>query len=466
MKKLLLIARHEFVATTGTRAFIIGTLITPLIIGLLIFVLPKLTDKGAPKVEGQVAVIDPTGQVAPGLRAYLRPDEIARRNQEDFRKVQDALPPALRTGGGGAGVSQAAIDQAFKNALGQVPRLEVATLDSDVDGETAKRPLAETPPKEMSGRERLVLVVVHPDAVVLAPGKDQFGSYDLFIRGKLDDRVVDEINSGTRNAVIEARVRMSGLDRKQIDTLTHVDRVQSRTVTASGENATNQFLNMMMPFALMGLMLMSVLMSGVYLMTTTVEEKTNRVMEVLLSAVSPMELMGGKILGQLGVGLLMLVLYLALSVMALASFASLGMLDPWLIVYLLVFFLLAYASIGAFMAAIGSAVNEMRDAQGLMMPVTMMMMIPWLLWLPISRDPNSMLAIVLSFVPPVSSFIMMLRLASTTPPPAWQAILSIIVGAAGAYASVWIASRVFRIGLLMYGKPPSFATLVKWTRAG
>ena len=259
---------------------------------------------------------------------------------------------------------------------------------------------------------------------------------------------------------------MSGLDRKQIDTLTHVDRVQSRTVTASGENATNQFLNMMMPFALMGLMLMSVLMSGVYLMTTTVEEKTNRVMEVLLSAVSPMELMGGKILGQLGVGLLMLVLYLGLSVMALASFASLGMLDPWLIVYLLVFFLLAYASIGAFMAAIGSAVNEMRDAQGLMMPVTMMMMIPWLLWLPISRDPNSMLAIVLSFVPPVSSFIMMLRLASTTPPPAWQAILSIIVGAAGAYASVWIASRVFRIGLLMYGKPPSFATLVKWTRAG
>jgi len=306
---------------------------------------------------------------------------------------------------------------------------------------------------------------VHPDALVQAQGKEKFGSYDLFVRGKLDDRVVDEIIDGMREAIVEARVRLSGLDPRQINAITQVERVKSRTVTASGENATNEVLNMMMPFAMMGLLMMSVLMSGGYLLTTTVEEKTNRVVEVLLSAVSPMELMAGKILGQLVVGLLVLALYLGLGLMALASFASLGMLDPMLIVYLLVFYLLAYASVSAFMAAIGSAVNEMREAQGLMTPAMIVLMIPWLLWMPISRDPNSVFATVMSFVPPVSSFVMMLRLASPTPPALWQTLLSIVMGAAGGYASVWFASKVFRVGLLMYGKPPSFSTLVKWVRA-
>jgi ABC-2 type transport system permease protein len=86
--------------------------------------------------------------------------------------------------------------------------------------------------------------------------------------------------------------------------------------------------------------------------------------------------------------------------------------------------------------------------------------------MPISRDPNSMLATVLSFVPPISNFVIMLRLASSTPPPLWQTLLAIVAGAAGVYASLWFAAKVFRIGLLMYGKPPSFATLIRWARTG
>jgi ABC-2 type transport system permease protein len=94
----------------------------------------------------------------------------------------------------------------------------------------------------------------------------------------------------------------------------------------------------------------------------------------------------------------------------------------------------------------------------------MIIMIPWILWMTIIRDPNSLLATVLSFVPPLSNFVIMLRLASSTPPPLWQTLLAIVAGAAGVYASLWFAARVFRIGLLMYGKPPSFATLVRWAR--
>ncbi len=463
MKKILLIAKREFAATAATRAFIVTMLVTPAMLALVIFLMPRLMNRAAPKVEGEIAIVDPTGRVADNLRAYLQPDRIAARRKEEFRRLQQNLPVALG-GSGGASPSQAAMDQAFTTALGNVPRLDVVALAPDADLETAKNPLKAPVRSDAAGRDRLALIVVHPDAVVRAEGKDSFGSYDLFVRGKLDDRIVSEINAGMKASIVDERVRLSALDRQQVDRLIRVDSVQSRTVTAKGENATNPMLNMMMPMAFMILLLMSVMLSGQYLLTTTVEEKSNRVVEVLLSAVSPMELMAGKILGQMAVGLLVLALYLGLAIMALMSFASLGLLDPALIIYLLVFYLLTYLTMGAFMAAIGSAVNEMRDAQGLMTPVILVMMIPYILWLPISRDPNSLFSVVLSFVPPFSNFVMMLRLASTTPPPVWQALLSIAVGAAGAYASIWFAAKVFRIGVLMYGKPPTFSTLVRWTR--
>ena len=98
------------------------------------------------------------------------------------------------------------------------------------------------------------------------------------------------------------------------------------------------------------------------------------------------------------------------------------------------------------------------------MPVMIITMLPWFLWLPISRDPDSTVSVVASFLPPVSSFGMMLRLSSTEPPPAWQEWLSIGVGVLGVYLVLWFAARVFRIGILLTGKPPDFRTLIRWVR--
>jgi len=138
--------------------------------------------------------------------------------------------------------------------------------------------------------------------------------------------------------------------------------------------------------------------------------------------------------------------------------------DTSLLIYLVIFFLITYVIMGSIMAAIGSAVNELREAQSLMTPVTLLMMIPWLFWLPITRDPNSLFAIVISFIPPMSAFAMLLRLTSTAPPPMWQVWLSIAVGIVAAGGALWCASRIFKIGLLMHGRPPNFATLLKWAR--
>ena len=243
-----------------------------------------------------------------------------------------------------------------------------------------------------------------------------------------------------------------------------VPRVTPRTVDEHGEKTGNEIVSLLLPMAFMGLILIAALTGGQQLMTSTIEEKSSRVVEVLLSAVSPTELMAGKILGQMGVASLMLALYAGVGVLAMASFAAIGLLDPWLLFYLAVFFLIAFIVLAALMAAIGAAVNELREAQTLLTPVMLVMMLPMMLWMPISRDPNSTFATVLSFLPPVNPFVMMLRLGSSVPPPAWQVWLSIGIGMVSAVAAVWFAGKVFRIGLLMHGKPPNFMTLVRWVR--
>ena len=465
MRRILRVAQREFLATAGTRAFIFGILVTPLVVGVLILLVPWMSRQDPPAIAGDVALIDPTGQIGGGLAAYLEPARIEKRRLESYRRLQDAMPPALRSATEMGGRGGAAGQDAVGTMLGKVPQLQVVPLEPGASVESAKAALT-TPADRGQPGGRLALVVIHDDAVQKKAGADRFGTYDLFVRAKLDDRVIEEIDDGVRDAIIGARVSQAGFDRAQVEDLTTVDKVSSKTVTAEGEGRTNEILNQLIPMALMGLLIMSVLMSGQYLLTTTIEEKSNRVVEVLLSALSPMELMVGKILGQCAVGLLVLALYLGLGLIALLSFASLGLLDPALIVFLLIFYLLAYLSVGAFMAAIGSAVNELREAQGLMTPVMLFIMIPWFLWMPISRDPNSTLATVLTFVPPLSNFVIMLRLASSTPPPLWQTLLAIAAGAAGVAASLWFAGRVFRIGLLMYGKPPNLATLMRWARSG
>jgi ABC-type Na+ efflux pump permease subunit len=463
VKKTLYVAGREFAATVMTKGFVFGVLITPAIIAVVIYFMPRMMNRTPPPIEGRVAIVDASGQVAARFGAHLTPAAFAEARDEDRRQIEERTAGVRKSVSGTPGAAEA-MEQSVKAALGEVPQIELEVLARDADAEQAKAPLA-SPLAEpgQDPRQRVALVLVHPDAVEPAePGR--YGSYDLFVKAKLDDRLVDHLHDGLRDAIVAARLHAAGMDPTRADGLTEVERPTSRTVTAAGEATTNEMLNVLLPAAFMGLLLVSVITSGQYLLTSTVEEKSTRVVEVLLSAVSARELMTGKIIGQMAVGLVVLGLYAGLGVVALFSFAALGLLDPMLIVFLFIFFILAYFSIAAMMAAIGASVNEMREAQSLMTPVMLVIMIPWIIWMPISRDPNSLLAIVLSFIPPLSNFVILLRMTSSSAPPMWQAWLAVAVGAVGVYVLLWFAGKVFRVGLLMFGKPPSMATLIRWAR--
>ncbi|MDE1038080.1 MAG: ABC transporter permease, partial [Phycisphaerales bacterium] len=132
-----------------------------------------------------------------------------------------------------------------------------------------------------------------------------------------------------------------------------------------------------------------------------------------------------------------------------------------------IYFVIAYFMIATIMAAVGSAVNELRDAQSLMGPIMLVMVIPMIIWPVLSEHPNGMLATITSFTPPLLPFVMILRVTASTEPIAiWQIVLSIGVGIVSVVAMIWMCARIFRIGVLMQGKPPSILQLAKWIRQG
>jgi ABC-2 type transport system permease protein len=444
MNKIWKIAAREFVATVFTKGFMIGLLVVPIVGALLVLVAPRLFGDRTLTVEGEIAVVDRTGVVLPHLRGALT----ARRSPVAVTEIVD------RARAGGA-------EDMVLSALGATTRLTLVERPAGADVEQEKLWLNEP----MAAAPHLALVVVHANAVEPAPGTSNLGTYDLYVPSRQDNRVEVSVQGVMREAILDARVDVRGLNREELTRVTTVPRVRSVTVGDDGERNTVAGVNIVIPAAFMGLLIMGVMFAGQGMLTTTVEEKSNRVMEVLLSAVSPMQLMAGKLLGHMGISFLAMSLYLGLGLVALASFSLFGLLELKLILYLIVFYLIAFFTIGSLMMAVGAAVNDMREAQQLMMPLMLTMIVPWMLWWPIVQNPSSTLAVVVSFVPPVNSFGMLLRVASSAPPPAWQVWLSIGFGVAGVVGALWVAAKVFRIGILMFGKPPDLKTLVRWLRA-
>lgn len=454
-RKMLRVALRDFLATAATKGFIIGAVVVPFLMLGVLLAIPFLINEDAPPVEGRLALLDRSDEVAQTLVERLAPEALVARRSGERERVREEIAEL------GVPAPGEAVDEALAQAEGVVPTIHVDVLPAAADLEAEKAVLRE---EDESPAARLALLVVDEDAVSRAPGATDWGGFQLWVRHGLDDRVQDEIRAAVRTSIRDRRVLAAGLDPPFVESLTEVDSPPIREVTAEGEREALGELRMFVSFGFMGILLIAVLVGGQSLLTTTIEEKSSRVVEVLLSALSPMELMAGKIFGQLAVALTLLVLYTGIGGGALASFGLADLLGPGTFAAMVVFFLIAYMTVGALMAAIGSAVNDLREAQSLQTPIMLALFVPYMLWFPISRDPSSLFATVCSLVPPVNSFVMMLRITSTEPPPAWQVVLSIVIGLVGVWLALWAAAKVFRVGLLMFGKPPNLRTLARWVR--
>jgi ABC-type Na+ efflux pump permease subunit len=463
MIKTFHVAKRDFLATVLTKGFIIGVLVMPLIMTVAAPLALALVNRKPPAVAGEVAIIDNSTAAAatPELERTLSPEAIKAWITDQTESTKKAAAKVIAKSLPPDQAQQATSAVAAAADSVEVPELKITILPPNTDPATIKPRLLE---KTEDGEQLLALITIDNDALTRDAAKDDFGTYAMSVRARLDIRVQGLLRSKVREAVIDARLKSNNEDPAAVRTLMRFDPPDVETWTAQGATSSGEMAQMFVPMGFMILLWISTFTGGQFLLTSTIEEKSNRIMEVLLSAVSPLELMVGKIIGQMCAGLMILVLYSFLGISAMIVFRQAHLVDWGNLVLMVALFLLCFGFIACMMAAIGSAVNDIHEAQSLMTPLMLIIVSPMILMMPIILDPKGVMATTMSFIPGVGPFVLMLRISSSDPPAAWQIATSLFVNAIYVVILAKLAAKIFRIGVLMYGKPPNFATLLRWIK--
>lgn len=472
-KKIFTVATREFRSTALTRAFLFGAVIFPLLIwGVMIGV--SMLNFKKPPLEGTIAIADETsGQVIlPSVQAWFDVEKAKARAAEEKEKLDKAIQEKTSNV---PGVTKQQIETSTKvvqqfTGIGIPVIVTVEPLAEPIDMEAQR--------KRAVSNEVLAVARITEEALQpRAPAFDEQGkakpeanggpgTYEFIQSQTLRPDHADQLRGAINNAIQDERMRRAGIDPNKVrEVQRSYPMAQTKVVTASGERKANEGLTRFLPLIFMMLIYIAAITGGQYLMMGTLEEKSSRVMEVILSAVSSRELLIGKLFGQGLVGLAVLGIYSAVGIAAADRFNVVGQLPmnvlPWAVVY----FLIAYALLGSMMLAVGSAVTEIREAQALYTPITMSIIIPFLLIMPIMENPGSVLARIASFFPFTTPYAMVMRLSQPSHHvPLWELIATTASGLLGVTIMIWAASKIFRVGVLMYGKPPSLLGLLKWIR--
>jgi ABC-type Na+ efflux pump permease subunit len=456
--KVATVAWREFRQTVMRPIFVIAILGIPVLIaGAGGVAAMMLMSHKEPPLVGTIAVVEASGEVAEAARLDFDPSRIdrdrARRQEEAAQKVLE--------GGNAFGTH----DMPFQR--GDV-RIEIESI-------------AATPDEAMIAllRERLLqktllaIALIDPEVVATpdpAMPRGERPKFRLIVAEGTDSDNVQLIEERLGQAIVRVRATRAALEPEQAIAMIQRPQVLTTRVTTGGADVSDdrgvrEVKRQLIPMVFMMLIWIGTFTSAQHLMMSTIEEKSTKVMEVLLSAVSPLQLMTGKIIGYGAVGLLIVLTYASLAIAGLVAFATFTDFVAWIdLLYLAVFYVMAYAMIACLLAAVGSAVSDVREANTLMTPVMLVLMVPLMLWMPITHSPNGAVATICSFVPPAIPFAMILRLVAEEPVPLWQVPASIVWGYACVIGMLWFASKVFRVGVLMYGKPPSPLELIKWVR--
>ncbi|MBN8588101.1 MAG: ABC transporter permease [Rhodothermia bacterium] len=300
------------------------------------------------------------------------------------------------------------------------------------------------------------------------------------------------LQNAIEEAIRGARLKQANLPENVKAIFEAETRLEMKEITATGEKADTTGALTGIAFAMAFLIYMMMLIYGSLVMQSVIEEKLNRVMEVLISSVRPFDLLMGKVLGMGALGMVQMLAWSGLSmamttamgpllllffdpkkmnlpdtasqqqVLESAGFA-IPELSPMLFVWFVLFFIGGYLLYASYFAAIGSAVESPQDAQQLMMPITFLIIVPMLFINTVIMNPDSTMAMVLSIIPFFSPILMPARIAATDV-PFWEPALAFILLAATFVGAIWVSARIYRIGVLSYGKKPKMSDLLKWIR--
>jgi len=434
LNRILLVAKRDYLQMVRSKAYLVGLILLPLLFGGG-FLAVALSSKSNVAREQRVAVIDRTGVSAAA---------IIQVGQEVNRRAAATAPVGTQS----------------------VPRLIFEEVKPAPDQAGQLLTLCD----RIRAGDLFVVIDIAPDA--LQPPKDS--KQDLVRYYTNSGGIVDPLSlwlPGVVNTGLH-RVRLAqlGVDPSRIpDVLGNVALVSMKLVDkdpAGGKivqgEKKNQLQSGAVAFFLVFLLIMIAIFGSAPNLGAVAEDKMQRVFEMLLSSASPFELMMGKVLAAVGASLTSSIVYIIAGLLVLASMAMFGLaplnLIPWFFVYL-IGDVIMLSAVGV---ALGSACSTPQDAQHLAFILILPIMIPMFVLTPVMQAPNGGLAVAMSFIPPFTPVIMLLRQALPGGVPWWQPWLGLLGVIAYALASVWVAARIFRIGILSQGKTPKIAELAQW----
>jgi ABC-2 type transport system permease protein len=450
MRKVFTIAAREYNAVVRSKAFVLSLVLLPLMMAAPAAV-QRMTKDVVDTRERAFAVIDetPNEQIYDALETAVKKhnasvfDPASGRQVRPTFKIEKVAP---------APTGDAALKQRYELA----ERVRAGKLFGFICiGPDILKPVPATAPsfqQQDLPAQRVVSYYTNTPT---------FLNFRALVRQTVNDAVRRQrleaagVHSGDFESLLaDVPVQDRGLPQK------------SATGAITESRAVGEILSVMIPMGLVILMLMVILIGAIPLTQGIIEEKQQRIAEVLLGSVSPFQLMMGKVLGLVATSGTLIIIYLGGAYWAATKIGIAQHMPTSVLLWFILFQLLAVLMYGSLYIAIGASVTDAKEMQSLLMPVNLLMVIPLMMLVNIIQNPNGPLARVVTLFPPATPMIAMARIAVSPGMPLWETIIAMLIVLATTTFFIWASGRIFRVGILMQGKAPSLGQLAKWVVRG
>jgi len=438
MRKIWTLFKREYRAAVRTKSFIISLVLVPIMMGggfaaMIIMENNKDTD------DKHFVVIDQSGLMTGPLQEALE-----KRNSEEIFNAKTGEK----------------VDAAYL--------VEFMEPD-DQDPEGQRLALSE----RVESQELHAFIEIGPD-IMYPAGEEKEAYLKYYSQHSFNDQIRYWFQNVVNNNLRERRAAELNLDETQTQNLLWwinvegmgLATVDKKTGEQQDAEKTNELQTFLVPYVLLLMMFMLVMMSAIPQLSSVMEEKNEKIAEVLLGTVTPFQFMMGKVMGGIGVSLTTAAIYVGAGVFTLNYIGMESLIPvevlPWFFIFTVLFILM----VGSGMAALGSTCNDNKDAQSLTFPAILPTIIPMFLIAPVIADPTGPLATTLALIPPFTPTVMVMRMASSVTIPMWQPVVGLVGVTLFTIFTVWIGARIFRTAILIQGQKPTFATLYKYAFKG
>jgi ABC-2 type transport system permease protein len=438
MRKIWTLFKREYRAAVRTKSFIISLVLVPIMMGGG-FAAMIIMEKNKDTDDKHFVVIDHSGLMTGPIKEALE----IRNKEEIFHS---------HTG--------EQIDAAFV--------VEFVEADQqDPDGQQ----LALS--QRVETQELHAFIEIGPD--ILHPsGEDKEAYLKYYSQHAFNDDLRYWFQTVVNNGLREIRASELNLDQIQSEELLWWINVEGMGLFSVDEKTgeqqeaekMNELQTFLVPYILLMLMFMLVMMSAIPQLTNVMEEKNEKIAEVLLGTITPFQFMMGKVLGGIGVSLTTAAIYVGAGVFTLNYIGMESVIPvdvlPWFFIFTILYILM----VGSGMAALGATCNDNKDAQSLTFPGILPAILPMFVIAPVIADPTGALATTMALIPPFTPMVMVVRMASSVTIPIWQPVVGLIGVMIFTILTVWIGARIFRTAILIQGQKPNLATLYKYAFKG